>query len=85
MLTDDGAGLILLGAEGCAEAADAPWLRDATGEERALFRDRVKTAAQLTIDDTGRPYWLKVVEAGAPREALECCQLYNRAVRLTGV
>ena len=70
------AGVVLVGAEGCAETSDAAWLRDATDDERAGFetycRQRVfntKGAAaaamfdirDFAVDGTGRPYWLKAV------------------------
>ncbi len=70
------AGVLLVGAEGCAETADAPWIREATETERAGFeaycrqlvrnRDGDKAAATFSLSDfnvdgTGRPYWLKAV------------------------
>ena len=75
-LPKDVAGVLLVGAEGCAETSDAAWIRDATEEERAGFeaycrqlvlnRDGDKAAAKFslrdfTVDGTGRPYWLKTV------------------------
>ena len=75
-LPNDVAGVVLVGAEGCAETQGETWLRDATEEERAGFEaycrqlvrdtDGDKAAAKFTLSDlavdgTGRPYWLKVV------------------------
>lgn len=69
-------GIVLIGAEGCAETADENWLRDATSEERELFiqhckrlvaeakgQDAVKSFdfTEFTMDTIGRPYWLKAV------------------------
>ena len=75
-LPQDVAGVVLVGAEGCAETSDAVWIRDATEQERAGFeaycrqlvrnRDGDKAAATFSLSDfnvdgTGRPYWLKAV------------------------
>lgn len=75
-LASDVVGVLLLGAEGCGEAANAAWLRDATADEKQLFIEhcrapllksrRLKRAedfdySELTVDGTGRPYWLKAV------------------------
>jgi hypothetical protein len=69
-------GVLLVGAEGCAEAAEVPWLRDATPEEEAAFINRVcqmikdkdgSEAAKKAdprdwyVDGNNRPYWLKAV------------------------
>lgn len=69
-------GIVLVGAEGCAETADENWLRDATAEERELFilhckqlvaeakgADAAKNFdfTEFTVDTIGRPYWLKAV------------------------
>ena len=76
-LPNDVAGIVLVGAEGCAETQGETWLRDATEEERAGFEaycrqlvrdtDGDKAAAKFTLSDlavdrTGRPYWLQVVQ-----------------------
>jgi hypothetical protein len=68
------ASVLLVGAEECAETADASWIREATAQEWAGFeaycrqlvrtRDGDKAAAAFslrdwTVDGTGRPYWLK--------------------------
>jgi hypothetical protein len=70
------AGVVLVGAEGCAETANETWLRDATEQERAGFEaycrqlvrntdgDKAADAFSLgdfAVDGTGRPYWLKAV------------------------
>jgi hypothetical protein len=75
-LASDILGIILIGAEGCAEVQDEHWLRDATTEERMLFiafcKDMVRKSkgekaatnfdfAEFAVDGTGRPYWLKAV------------------------
>ncbi len=75
-LSPDVVGVLLIGAEGCAETTDEAWLRDATTEERQLFIDfcrhiirKAKGEAGLkcfdftefTVDGTGGPYWLKTV------------------------
>ena len=75
-LSADVVGVLLIGAEGCAETTDEAWLRDATPEERQLFiehcRQMIKQAkgeaalkafdvTEFTVDGTGRPYWLKAV------------------------
>ena len=75
-LPNNVAGVLLVGAEGCAETSDETWLRDATDQERVGFedycrqlirsRDGDKAAAEfrlgdLGVDGNGRPYWLKTV------------------------
>jgi hypothetical protein len=70
------AGVVLVGAEGCSETSDAPWIREATEQERAGFEancrqlvrnrhgDMTADAFSLrdwTVDGTGCPYWLKTV------------------------
>lgn len=75
-LASDVVGVLLLGAEGCSEAASVPWLRDATADEQRLFIEhcrapllkakRLKRAedfdyTELAVDGTGRPFWLKAV------------------------
>jgi hypothetical protein len=69
-------GIVLIGAEGCAETADENWLRDATAEERELFIQHCKQLVaeakgpdavksfdfqEFTVDTSGRPFWLKAV------------------------
>ena len=70
------AGVVLVGAEGCAETSEETWLRDATEDERSGFETHCRqlvfntkgAAAAATfdirdfaVDGTGRPYWLKAV------------------------
>ena len=70
------AGVVLVGAEGCAETADERWLRDATEGEEVIFRAYVKLLVavrdgkeaaskfdvrSLYVDSNNRPYWLKAV------------------------
>lgn len=69
-------GIVLVGAEGCAETADDNWLRDATSEERELFIQHCKQLVaeakgpdaaksfdfqEFTVDTIGRPHFLKAV------------------------
>ncbi len=69
-------GIVLIGAEGCAETADENWLRDATTEEREFFIQHCKQLVaeakgadasksfdftEFTVDTIGRPYFLKAV------------------------
>jgi hypothetical protein len=69
-------GIVLIGAEGCAETADEKWLRDAIPAERELFIQHCKQLVaeskgsdaaksfdftDFTVDTIGRPYWLKAV------------------------
>ncbi len=78
-LPQDVAGVLLVGAEGCAETSDETWLRDATDQEQAGFedfcrqlvrnRDGDKAATEfrlgdVAVDGIGRPYWLKAVLNG---------------------
>lgn len=75
-LDPDVIGIVLIGAEGCAETADENWLRDATAEERELFIQHCKQLVaeakgpdasksfdftDFTVDTIGRPYFLKAV------------------------
>jgi hypothetical protein len=75
-LDPDVVGLVLIGAEGCAETQNESWLRDATANERLLFIEHCRELVQqskgeqaakgfnfteFTVDGTGRPYWLKAV------------------------
>jgi hypothetical protein len=69
-------GIVLIGAEGCAETADENWLRDATSDERERFILHCKQLVaeakgpdalnsfdfqEFTVDTIGRPYFLKAV------------------------
>lgn len=88
-------GVLLVGAEGCAETEGEPWLRDATEEERQAFiadcQGRCKAASKkfdyrnFTVDGIGRPYWLKTVlrRPDRPNTAAEKAAQYTRVVRLT--
>jgi hypothetical protein len=75
-LDPDVIGIVLIGAEGCAETADENWLRDATAEEREFFIQHCKQLVaetkgpdasksfdftEFTVDTIGRPYFLKAV------------------------
>jgi hypothetical protein len=75
-LAPEAVGIVLIGAEGCAEVQDEHWLRDATTDERKLFiafcTDMIRQSkgekaannfgfAEFAVDGTGRPYWLKAV------------------------
>ena len=75
---------LLLGAEGCSELQEEPWLREATQEERDAFevevgRDFMRGASR---DGTGRPYFLMTVLDSAPADILEAANSKTRAVRL---
>ena len=50
-LQNDVAGVVLVGAEGCAETSEETWLRDATEHEEALFQAYVKL---LVADREGK-------------------------------
>ena len=78
-LDPDVIGIVLVGAEGCAETADETWLRDATTEEREFFIQHCKQLVaeakgadasknfdftEFTVDTIGRPYFLKAVLDG---------------------
>lgn len=75
-LAEDVVGVILLGAEGCAETEGAAWLRDATPEEKQLLAGYCReltrkvrgekaanafSFADWLTDEMGRPYWVKAV------------------------
>lgn len=96
-LTADVAGVILVGAEGCAETEGVSWMRDPTAEEMDGFkdycrglsirqhgRDRKFDFTEWTLDGTGRPYWLKVVMVTpeTPTVALRKAVEYTRALRV---
>lgn len=78
---------VILGAEGCAELANAPWLRDATPEEVVAFKERSnlddKRLRNLMVDHTGRPYWIKTLEHDAPTWAKEKAMKCLRCLRLS--
>jgi hypothetical protein len=67
---------ILLGAEGCSEAANAPWLREATKAEIEVFNADLKESmgggnlGPITVDGTGRPYWHMTVLGEVAPEAV---------------
>src|SRR5262245_6551857 len=65
----------LAGAELCADLADEPWFRTATEAEVILFLERHrmnrKEMAALSVDDNGRPYWLKTLTEDAPESVRE--------------
>jgi hypothetical protein len=76
----------LLGAEGCAEVGDVPWLRDATETETELLR-RTLAAIEVnldavTVDGMGRPYWVKTLTSDAPETYRERAERLHRLVRL---
>lgn len=71
----------LLGAEGCAELTNEPWLRDATFEETVRFTRRYPDMAWT--DGMGRPYWLKTVTDDAPGYIQQKAATVVRTVRLT--
>ena len=72
----------LLGAEGCLEAQNCGWVRDATDAEIDAF----KSAAGLTDeqikeynpDKTGRPYWWKTLTDDAPEWAKAAVKRFFR-------
>lgn len=72
---------LLLGAEGCSELADEPWLRDATDDEIEAVLEANEKHPGL-IDFIGRPYWWKTVTEEAPEWALEAARTHLRMVRL---
>lgn len=88
-------GVVLIGAEGCAETEGKPWLRDATEEEKQAFvadcQRRCKAAGKkfdygdFTVDGIGRPYWLKTVlrTPGTPQIAIDKATGFTRVVHLT--
>ena len=69
-------GIVLVGAEGCSETSDVPWIRDATEEEKSQFKEychQLYREAQgvnsnksfnfgrFLVDGNGRPYWIKAI------------------------
>jgi hypothetical protein len=80
---------ILLGAEGCSEAQDEPWLREPTKEEVDAHREELgyddkgkSRLGKLSIDMSGRPYFLMVVTDEAPTEIRARAEEHLRVVRL---
>ncbi len=73
---------LLVGAEGCAEAEGAEWLREATDEEAKQFAAENPKVAN--IDGIGRPYFLMTVLDSAPADVLERAKRNLRVLRLTG-
>ena len=80
---------LLLGAEGCAEAENVDWLREATDEEALAFwkeaREQGYTSKAITVDKVGRPYWLMTITDEAPAGVLEANQATVRTLRLKEV
>lgn len=72
---------LLVGAEGCSECKDEPWLRDPTPEEAERFKQQYPQLQ--SIDPNGRPYWLKTVTDDAPAEVLGYVKKMLRVVRPT--
>lgn len=75
-LDEDVVGIILVGAEGCSEAEGAPWLREATEQEKDLFISNCRNSIRGELGDkaadefcysdfakdrVGRPYFLMAV------------------------
>jgi hypothetical protein len=87
-------GVLLVGAEGCAEAEEAPWLRDATQGERLVFERGLAKRYEdqgikldprdLYVDGIGRPYFLKAVldHPELPDAARHKAERYSRVVHL---
>lgn len=77
--------LILLGAEGVSELADATWIREATDEEIASFKteNELKEAdyRRLCLDELGRPYFPMVLLADAPKTAQIQATRFARLLR----
>lgn len=68
--------MIMLGAEGCTEVANFPWIREASPEEsQDFFTIHPKLSG---IDGIGRPYWVMVLEDAAP---LWACDIVKRKIR----
>ncbi len=75
-LSTDVLGIVLVGAEGCAETNGESWIRDATEEEQQLFKDHCRSLfteanggdkskrfdfSKFLVDGNGRPFWIKAV------------------------
>jgi len=69
----------MLGAEGCAEREDAPWLREATSDE---IKVRIEDIIRHGGDALGRPYFPMVVTEDAPASIWALANVYTRVVRL---
>lgn len=74
---------LLIGAEGVAERAGTPWLREANEDEKetfcAFYGAKLR---ELNVDGTGRPYWLMTITDDAPEGVLKANAGYGRLVRL---
>jgi hypothetical protein len=95
-LSPDVAGVILVGAEGCAETANEKWLRNPTAEEMDGFKDYCRSLhdnsgdkgpfdfTDWTVDGMGRPYWLKtvLVTPDTPKVAIEKARKFTRTLRI---
>jgi hypothetical protein len=85
--------ILFLGAEGCAEMENEPWLRDPTETEVVAFRTGLEARTefspgrtdfdQLSIDPMGRPYWIKIVTREAPIDVWLRASSHLRLVRLS--
>jgi hypothetical protein len=78
---------LLLGAEGCSELENQPWIREATAEEERAFELYLREQKGLalnecTIDHNGRPYWVMTLLPDAPVEYLDLATRKLRTVRL---
>jgi len=95
-LGEDVAGVLLVGAEGCSEAGDVAWLRDATEAETDVLKARLQRMheqdtsqgafdfSRYKVDGNGRPYWVKTVliTPETPEVAIEKARKYSRVVRV---
>jgi len=72
---------LLLGAEGCSEQKDEPWLREATVAEVELTTDGMEDVPAMT-DGTGRPYFWMTVDGSAPDWAYTAAAQNLRMKRL---
>jgi hypothetical protein len=82
---------LLVGAEGVSETDHIEWIRPATKEEADEFyaayqteESREQLERSLTIDMTGRPYYLTTLTEDAPYSVLMANKGYGRVVRLRG-
>jgi len=91
----DGKRILLLGAEGCSELSEQPFIREATEEEKEAFYLKVQEYAEehgpkslrkdpkeANVDNTGRPYWVKVITDDAPEQLRKAAENVMRCVRL---
>lgn len=84
-MSDEREHLILVGAEGVVECLDRRWFREAALESERFCTEKGITEErreQLTLDRTGRPYFLCAVRDDAPPAALERARTHLRVVRL---